>query len=65
MQSVIEDRKRVVSKIVSENQIFRQIKDSEPNQDNPKTQFDDISNWTVLIAGKKLMSVLMSRISPA
>ena len=64
-QSVIEDRQREVSKIKSEGQISRHIQDSEPNQDNPRTQFDDISKWTVLIAGKRLMSVLLSRISPA
>jgi hypothetical protein len=64
-QSVIADRQRDVAKIVKDGQDSNQLSDAGSNQDDSHGKAETISTWSVLLIGKRLMSVLLSRISTA
>ena len=64
-QSVIADRQRDVANIVKGGQDSNQLRDSGSNQDDSHGQVKTKLSWSVLLIGKRLMSVLLSRKSTA
>ncbi len=57
IQSVIEDRKKEVSKIVEDNQIYIHLRDSAPNQRESAEKGKNVLNLWLLRVAKRLKGV--------